>query len=178
MAGATPDPIDTRRKFVEAWNKTMIDIWQEQIHLKGIEDTGKLYHSPILVRFAPDQRILSLDIAFSFLEYGVWQHFGTGREIAIGNPGDVKCLDDDYRKEHKLDEPRKRGPKWGGGMTSGFPREERPWLSEPYYRSVMNIKDFMAESIGDEFKGIFAGLGDSDYRRSTLYRQAHAPRTP
>lgn len=173
MADPSLDPVATRRKYVEAWNRTMIDIWQSRIHLQGIEDTMRLYHSPIGVRFSADGRILTLDIAFSFLEYGVWQHFGTGREIPIGNLGDVECKDPDYREAHGLDKPRKRGPGWGGGMTSGNPREPRHWLSGPYYSSVLNLKDFMASSLGDEFKGLFAGLDDSDYRRSTLYRRAH-----
>lgn len=176
MADISSDPIETRKKYVEAWNKTMIDIWQEKIAKLGIVDTAALYGSPIVARFDSDGRIVCIDIAFSFLEYGVWQQFGTGREFALGSDGDLKFLDENYRKEHHLDKPRKRGPKWGGGMTSGFPREERPWIDKAYYGSVMNLKDFMADSLGKEFIGLFADLDASDYRKSTLYRQAYAAR--
>ena len=94
---------------------------------------------------------------------------GTGREIKIGNPGDVKCLDPKYREEHNLNEPRKRGPKWGGGKTSGNPRESRRWFSTKYYRSVMRLKEFMADSIGEEFIGAFAKLEAEEYRSQTEY---------
>ena len=40
------DPIEARKKFVEAWNKTMIDIWQEKIYKYHLIDTGNLYASP------------------------------------------------------------------------------------------------------------------------------------
>ncbi|MDE6346693.1 MAG: hypothetical protein K2L55_08490 [Muribaculaceae bacterium] len=170
MADFRTDPIATRKKYIEAWNTTMIKIWKERISFLGIFDSGKLLNSPIVLKTEADGRLMDIHLSQSFLEYGLWQDFGTGREIPIGNPGDVKCLDPTYRAEHNLDEPRKRGPKWGGGETSGNPREPRPWYSIKYYSSVMNLTRFYAESLGDEFKSIVCDALDSaKYRQNTAY---------
>ena len=171
MDHTAADVVEERGDWVEGWNRTMVQIWQEQIYKFHIIDTSRLYRSVILTRYHADGRITSLDISFAFLEYGVWQHFGVGREYKIGNPGDVKCLGEQYREEHNLDEPRKRGPKWGGGYTSGHPRAKREWFMKKYYSSVMNLKEFMASSAGKEFIGLFANLDASDYRKSSLYRK-------
>ena len=171
MDRSATDAVDSRRKFVEAWNKTMLDIWQEQIVKLDVIDTTKLYHSPGIIRFIPDDdgKFHSFEIDFGFLEYGLWQDLGTGYGYALGNGGDLPFLDENYRKEHRLDKPRKRGPKWGGGYTSGNPRERRRWFSTKYYSSVMNLRDFMAESLGDEFKSMFARLDADDWRTHTDY---------
>ncbi len=74
----------------------------------------------------------------AFLEYGLWQDFGTGKEPPRGNPGDIG-------------HDRKRQP--------------RRWFSRKYYASVMNLRDFMVDSIGQEFVGIVAKAIDDKYRR-------------
>lgn len=65
-----------------------------------------------------------------------------GREVPIGNPGDIG--------HEKV-------------------RERRRWFSAKYYSSVMNLRDFMAESLGDEFVGIFANLDADEQRNNTEY---------
>lgn len=165
MAELEQDVIDSRKKFVEAWNKTMIDIWQDRISKMKVFDTYKLWRSPLELPVQADGRFYDITLSQTFLEYGLWQDLGVGREISIGNNGDVKCLDPSYRIEHKLDKPRKRGKKWGGGMTSGLPRVKRRWYSTKYYSSYMNLRDFMAESLGQEFIGMFANL-DADKQRA------------
>lgn len=166
------DAAEERRKHVESWNKTMINMWQESIHKLGVIDTGRLYRSPIVVRLDHDGRWMSLDIGFEFLEYGIWQHFGKGGEYSLDNGGDLEFLDKDYRREHGLNKPRKRGPKWGGGSTSGRVRKARPWFAKSFYKSVAHLKGFMASSVGREFVGLFADIDASDYRKSALYQRA------
>ena len=161
--------IEERRKFVEAWNKTMIDIWQERIYKLKVMDKKELYRSPVIFLFDPDDRILDISIGFKFNEYGLWQDLGTGYGYTRNNGGDLKFLDDTYREKHRLNKPRKRGPKWGGGYTSGFPRERRRWFSTKYYSSVMNLRDFLAKSLGKEFVGLFADLDSDDLRAKTDY---------
>ena len=39
--------INERAKYVAAFNDTMIKIWQEQITLLGVIDTGQLLRSPV-----------------------------------------------------------------------------------------------------------------------------------
>lgn len=127
--------IEERRKFVQAWNKTMIDIWQEKIFKYHIIDTGNLYSSTISLPVRADGRFYDITLSHAFAEYGIWQDLGTGREVSIGNPGDIEV------------------------------RQRRRWFSPKYYSSVMNLRDFYAESLGYEFIGLFANL-DTDVVRS------------
>lgn len=140
------DPIEARRKFVEAWNKTMIDIWQEKIYKYHIIDTGNLYASPKALSIKADGRFYDITLSQAFLEYGIWQDLGTGREVPIGNGGDIG--------REKV-------------------RQRRPWFSPKYYASVMNLRDFYAESLGYEFVGLFANLDSDDLRRQSDYYKKH-----
>ena len=121
--------IEERAKYVAAFNTTMIQIWQEQITLLGVIDTGLLLRSPIAVRTSADGKVSEVHLSQAFLEYGLWQDYGTGAEIPRGNNGDIG-------------RDRKRKP--------------RPWFSRKYYMSVMNIKEFMADSLGRQFFGIIS----------------------
>ncbi len=163
--------IDTRKEYVEAWNKTMVNIWKERIYMLGVIHSGDLYHSVTEIEVKPDGRYYSITFKQGFADYGIWQDMGVGREIPHGNPGDAKALDPDYRERRGLNKPRKRGTKWGGGYTSGNPREKRRWFSTKYYSSYMNLRDFMAESLAGEFCGMFANLDAQDYRGQTKYYQ-------
>ena len=127
-----------REKFVMAFNKTMIQIWQEQITLLDVIDTGRLLKSPISLPVRSDGRFFEVSLAQAFLEYGLWQDYGTGKEIPRGNGGDIG-------RERR--------------------RKKKPWFSRKYYASVMNLKDFMAENIGRDFQGIVAKALDDRYRR-------------
>lgn len=137
MAGIA-DAQKEREKYVLAFNDTMLKIWREQITLLGVIDTGRLLSSPFAMPVHADGRFYEFSLSQAFLEYGLWQDFGTGKEIPRGNPGDIG-------------RDRKRQP--------------RPWFSRKYYASVMNIREFMAESIGEEFVGIIAKALDDKYRR-------------
>ena len=46
--------LEERRKYVTAFNSTMVKIWREQISLLGVIDTGALYRSTIAVRMTAD----------------------------------------------------------------------------------------------------------------------------
>ncbi len=147
MDHTTADAVEDRRKWVEGWNNTMVDIWQERIHKLRVEDTGELYRSPTAMRIRTDAdgRFLDFELSHKFLEYGLWQDMGTGRNTAIGNT-------------HKKDKD---------GWTNK--REPRRWFSTKYYASTMRLKEFMADSIGKEFVGMFAKLEAEDYRKQTEY---------
>ena len=127
-----------REKFVLAFNNTMLKIWREQITLLDVIDTGRLLKSPKSVAVRADGRFIEATLSQGFIEYGLWQDFGTGKEIPRGNPGDIG-------------RDRKRKPK--------------RWFSRKYYASVMNLRDFMADSIGQEFVGLVAQAIDDRYRR-------------
>ena len=127
-----------REKFVTAFNDTMLRIWQEQITLLGVIDTGALLASPKSLPVRADGRFFEVGLSQSFLEYGLWQDYGTGRETPRGNPGDLG-----------------RAKK----------RKRRRWFSRKYYASVMKIKEFYEENIGREFCGLVSNaLSRRDFR--------------
>ena len=72
------------------------------------------------------------------IEYGLWQDFGTGKEIPRGNHGDIGHI-------------KKRVAK--------------KWFSRKYYSSVLNLRDFLADNIGQSFVGVVAKAIDDNYRR-------------
>lgn len=124
------DPqLQEREKFVLAFNDTMLKIWREQMTLLGVIDTGRLLHSPKSLPVRADGRFIELGLSQSFLEYGLWQNFGTGKEIPRGNKGDIG-------RERK--------------------RKKKPWFSRKYYASVMNLRDFLSDNIAHEFVGVVA----------------------
>ena len=129
---------DEREKYVMAFNDTMLKIWQEQITLLGVIDTHSLLRSPTALPVRTDGRFFEVGLSQAFLEYGLWQDYGTGRETPRGNSGD-------------LGREKVRG--------------RRRWFSRKYYASVMNIKEFFADNLGKEFCGIIADAFDDNFLR-------------
>ena len=128
-----------REKYVLAFNDTMIKIWQEQITLLDVIDTRSLLRSPMALLVRADGRFFEVGLSQAFLEYGLWQDYGTGKETPRGNSGDIG-------REKK--------------------RKRRRWFSKKYYSSVMNIRDFFADNLGREFQGIIAdSFDDKKFRR-------------
>ena len=127
-----------REKFVTAFNETMLKIWKEQMTLLDVIDTGALLASPKSLPLRADGRFMELGLSQSFLEYGLWQNFGTGKETPRGNKGDMG---------------RKKV------------RQKKPWFSRKYYASVMNLRDFLADNMAKEFVGVVAQSLDDKYLR-------------
>ncbi|MBO5675981.1 MAG: hypothetical protein J6S07_06635 [Bacteroidaceae bacterium] len=119
--------IEERQKYVTAFNDTMVKIWKEQITLLGVIDTGNLLRSTLPLSMYADGKFSQVSLSQTFLEYGLYQDYGTGGEVPRGNSGDLG-------REKK--------------------RQRKRWFSRKYYASVMNIKEFMAESLGKEFLGV------------------------
>ena len=139
--------IQEREKYINAFNDTMVKIWKEQIILLGVIDTGQLLESPIGIRCDKNDKITAITLSQSFLEYGLWQNYGTGRETPRGNSGDI-----------------------GRAKV----RQKRPWMSRKFYASFMNLKEFMADSIGRQFVGMVSDALDADkMRRNSRYYQTH-----
>ena len=130
---------EARQKYILAFNQTMIQIWQERITLLDVIDTGALLRSPLSLPVRTDGRFLEVTLSQAFLEYGLWQDYGVGRETPRGNSGDIG-----------------RAKK----------RQRRPWFSKKYYASVLNLRDFLGENIGKEFQGIIA---DTFARTNKIY---------
>lgn len=139
--------IDSRKQYTEAWNDTMVKIWRERIINLGVFETPRrksrasaphLLDSLRLFPVQHDGRYMELTLHYTFPEYGIYQDLGVGREKAIGNSGDI-------------------GEFTKGGRTRKI-RNPRPWFSIKWYASCMNLKEFMARAIGDEFIAIVTGL--------------------
>lgn len=127
-----------REKFVSAFNETMLKIWKEQMTLLDVIDTGALLASPKSLPIRADGQFIELGLSQSFLEYGLWQNFGTGKETPRGNKGDMG---------------RKKV------------RQKKPWFSRKYYASVMNLRDFLADNMAKEFVGVVAQSLDDKFLR-------------
>ena len=120
---------DARQKYILAFNTTMLEIWKERITLLEVIDTGLLLRSPLALPVKADGRFFEVTLSQAFLEYGLWQDYGVGRETPRGNSGDIG--------RRKV-------------------RQRRLWFSKKYYASVLNLRDFLGENIGQEFQGIIA----------------------
>ena len=76
-----------------------------------------------------DGRFIEIRLSQAFLEYGLWQDFGMGKEISRSNNGDIG-------REKK--------------------RVTKKCFSKKYYSSVLNLRDFLADKIGQSFVGLVA----------------------
>lgn len=146
MSGLNNKPTEAeafkeRQKYVLAWNDTMLRIWRERITLLGVIDTGALLRTFGAWEVRADGRYFEFTLSQSFLEYGLWQDYGTGRETPRGNSGDI-----------------------GRAKV----RQRRKWFSTKYYASVMNLRDFLADNVGREFCGILCDTFDCKAYRLTL----------
>ena len=130
---------DARQKYILAFNATMLEIWKERITLLEVIDTGLLLRSPLALPVKADGRFFEVTLSQAFLEYGLWQDYGVGRETPRGNSGDIG--------RRKV-------------------RQRRPWFSKKYYASVLNLRDFLGENIGQEFPGVIA---DTFARTNKIY---------
>ena len=131
--------LEQRQKWVNGFNDTMLKICQEQITLLGVIDTGALLASPKALPVRADGRFFEVALTQTFLEYGLWQDYGTGRETPRGNSGDLG-----------------RAKK----------RKRRKWFSRKYYASVMNLKEFYEDNIGRTFTGILSNALNKNFGRN------------
>lgn len=122
-----------RKKFIMAFNNTMVNIWKERITLLGVLDTHTLLNSVVGVTCDADGQFLNISLSQAFRTYGLWQDAGVGKEVYRGNPGDIG-------RDKK--------------------RVARPWFSKKYFASVMNLNEFMADNVGKEFLGIVSDIFD------------------
>ncbi|MBD5296472.1 MAG: hypothetical protein HDS21_00090 [Bacteroides sp.] len=124
MNGTPQDALEQRRRYVTAFNSTMVKIWREQISLLGAVRTGALYRSTIGVSMTADGKFIDIKLSQAFNTYGLFVDYGTGRNTYRGNGGDI-------------------------GRDN--PRVRKRWFSRKYYASVMNLQEFYADSVGREF---------------------------
>ena len=126
--------------YSKAWYDKMVEIWRDRIDAMNILDTGALRGSVAGANFAMDDA--GGQMAFKFLQYGIFVDLGTGKGYKRGNGGDLEFLGKDYRKQHNL----------------GKARKKRPWFSKSWYISTHVIRDVYARLVGEKFAGIMDNL--------------------
>ena len=138
MSGNDNEQLEARRKYVTAFNATMVKIWREQIALLGAVDTGALYRSTVAVSMTADGKFTSVSLAQKFNLYGIYADYGVGSNTPRGNPGDLG-----------RDNKRKR----------------RRWFSRKYFASVMNIREFFADNLGKDLADTVSNALSPDVAR-------------
>lgn len=141
MNGTVKDSVEQRRKYVTAFNATMVKIWREQMALLGVIDTGALYRSTIGISMTADGKFIDISLEQAFNTYCLFVDYGTGRNTPRGNPGDI-------------------------GRANG--RHRKRWFSRKYFASVMNIQEFYADSLGQEFCRAISNALNPDIMRRTI----------
>ena len=143
MSGTDNQQLEARRKYVRAFNATMIKIWREQITLLGVIDTGALYRSTVGISMTADGKFINITLEQAFNTYGLFVDYGTGSNTPRGNPGDI-------------------------GKANG--RHRKRWFSRKYFASVMNIQEFYADSLGQEFCRAISNALNPDIMRQSLIK--------
>ena len=123
MTNSESPALEERKRYVRAFNATMIKIWREQMALLGVIDTGALYRSTVAIGMTADGKFTSVTLSQSFNTYGLFVDYGTGSNTPRGNSGDL-----------------------GEGFTNR--RKRKRWFSRKYFASVMNIQEFFADNLG------------------------------
>lgn len=120
-----------RELYVTAFNSNMVKIWREKISHLNVFETGELYRSVAAAPVDADGKFRTVLLRYNFREYGIYQDRGTGREVYKGNSGDI-----------------------------GRPkvRERRKWFSPKFYGSMMNLREFYADNLGEEFCNMCASV--------------------
>lgn len=145
---------EQRQKFVLDFNDTMLKIWREQMTLLGVIDNGRLLHSPKSLPVRADGRFIELGLSQSFIEYGLWQNFGTGKEFSRKREQSGACSNYAECSRKSCEAKIPRGNK--GDIGRERKRKKKSWFSRKYYASVMNLRDFLSDNIAHEFVGVVA----------------------
>lgn len=150
MNGTPKNSVEERRKYVRAFNATMVKIWREQIALLGVIDTGALYRSTVGISMTADGKFIDISLEQAFNTYGLFVDYGTGRNTPRGNPGDIGS-----------------STKSLCSAKNANGRHRKRWFSRKYFASVMNIQEFYADSLGQEFcRAISNALNPDIMRRA------------
>ena len=127
--------LEERKKFILAFNDTMVKIWKERITLLDVIDTGTLLNSVIGVKCNADGQFLQIELSQAFRTYGFWQDRGVGKEVPRGNPGDIE------RDKMRV---RKR------------------WFSLRYFASFYKLRQFLSDNVGKQFLGMSSDVFETD----------------
>jgi|GEM_PF-5891001 len=126
------------QSYLHAWARMMITIWEEKLILLSINDTWELYKSfeqHVMMHSGGD----GAKVAFAFREYGMYVNAGVGKEVFVGNDGD---LIDVAKYQISTD-------------TFQLERSPKPWFDQGWFKSIYALRRDVARIYGDRIaKGI------------------------
>ena len=76
MNGTPKNNVEERRKYVRAFNATMVKIWREQIALLGVIDTGGFYRSTVGISMTADGKFIDITLEQAFNTHGLFVDYG------------------------------------------------------------------------------------------------------
>lgn len=136
------DALEERKRYVKAFNDTMVSIWKEKITLLKAVRTRSLLDSVVAVKYTFDEKIINITLEQSFLEYGYYVDAGTGKEVSKGNAGDI-----------------------GRDKV----RKAKPWFFRKYTASWLNLRDFLSDNLGRDISDVMTNaLSGKVARRFSL----------
>ena len=112
----TPGKVDINAT-INAWADIVIKIWHDRITVLKVYDKGYLDDS-LLDEFLRNAGNDIQKVEFSFKLYGIFVDMGVGREISMGNSGDL-----------------------GFSPT----RKPKEWYSRKYYGQIMKLREILLE---------------------------------
>ena len=133
-------------------------------HTLGVIDTGALLASPKAFPVRADGRFFEVGLSQAFLEYGLWQDYGTGRETPRKSSAERELA---HTSAEAQPGSRLRHPRGNSGdLGRAKKRKRRRWFSRKYYASVMRIKEFYEDNIGKTFTGILSNALNKNFGRN------------
>lgn len=114
----------TMQTTVDAWADIVTKQWRGAINKLNIHSTGALYESIAYDVIGGDYPQF---VRFSFNYYGIHVNFGHGKEISVGNRGDL-----------------------------GFTPERKPkyWYTPVIYRETAKLSEILANKFGENAAGL------------------------
>lgn len=126
------------QNYLHAWAEMMITIWEEKLIMLSVNDTWELYKSfeqHVMMHSGGD----GAKIEFAFREYGFYVNAGVGKEVHVGNDGDLI----DVAKYNV------------GTNTFQLERAPKPWFDTGWYKSIYALRRDVARIYGENIaKGI------------------------
>ena len=133
------EALEARKKFISAYSVTLVAIWKEKIARLKVFDTWFLFHHVLdLPDIVNDSEYSDFTLSQAFPVYGFYQNWGVGREMPAGKRLTVK-------------------PK----------RLARRWFDRKYFASVLRLRDFFADNLGERFAAMIPeALSDAALKQS------------
>lgn len=120
------------QQYIHAWTDMMITICKEKLVMLNVNDTFELsnsFESHVNINSGGDQARVN----FAFREYGFYVNEGVGKEISVGNDGDLSDV-----SHYNL-----------GTKNLHLKRQPQPWFDKGFYKSIYALRRDVARIYGE-----------------------------